>query len=197
MDPKTLEIYDLQAEELSSNHKLVIPQDLYDLTEKYFLKSAKSADLGCGIGRDTNWLMSQGYPVIGYDGSKGMLAQAEKAYPKLRFIYSLLPDLKEIETNQFENIFCSAVLMHLPESELETAIKNIIRITKESGTILCSIRASKSGNSRENGRLFEPFTLKTLEELFKKHGASLLHQEELLNEKQEKIWKTIVVRKNK
>ena len=56
-----------------------MPQRLYDLIGEYFEKAGSTLDVGCGIGRDTNWLIEQGYGyafeiwVVGIDKKAGGL----------------------------------------------------------------------------------------------------------------------------
>jgi SAM-dependent methyltransferase len=56
-----------------------LPQRLYDLIGEYFEKAGSTLDVGCGIGRDTNWLIEQGYGyafeiwVVGIDKKAGGL----------------------------------------------------------------------------------------------------------------------------
>ncbi|MBL7542195.1 MAG: class I SAM-dependent methyltransferase [Bdellovibrionaceae bacterium] len=53
--------------------------DIYHLVEKYFIENVKTIDVGCGNGRDTNWLNSNGFPAIGVDVSESLLTEARRA----------------------------------------------------------------------------------------------------------------------
>ena len=71
-------------------HSTLIPERIYELISNYFIPNGISADIGCGIGRDTNWLDQQGYSVVGLDASKGMLEQAQNNFPVLHFVQDTL-----------------------------------------------------------------------------------------------------------
>ena len=94
MDKLTIDTYNLEAEQVAKLHSSLIPKRLYALVTEYFTKNSPTLDVGCGIGRDTNWLNQQGYPALGIDGSEGMLNQAQQLYPKVDFIKDTLPTLK-------------------------------------------------------------------------------------------------------
>lgn len=42
-----------------------VPSDLYGLLEQYFVLG-NTADIGCGADRDTAWLASKNFDVVGY-----------------------------------------------------------------------------------------------------------------------------------
>ena len=50
-----------------------------------FLRPGPSADIGCGSGRDTAWLVQNGFAAVGYDPSEGLLAQARRLHPGVDF----------------------------------------------------------------------------------------------------------------
>lgn len=63
MDKRTIRAYDLSADQIAAFHSSMAPTRLYNLALKYFLQQGLTLDLGCGIGRDCEWLLSQGFPV--------------------------------------------------------------------------------------------------------------------------------------
>ena len=197
MDHKTIESYDLNAEEIAKLHSELAPVRLYELTHKYFDKSGKTLDLGAGIGRDTEWLKNQGYEVMGIDASEGMLAVARERYPHLKFEKDSLPSLATLENESFQNIFCCAVLMHLPQEQLASAIENILRITKASGRIIISIRASDGAEERENGKLYTTIIPEFLENYAKEFGGKLLLSVENYDAERGITWDSFVFEKKK
>jgi 2-polyprenyl-3-methyl-5-hydroxy-6-metoxy-1,4-benzoquinol methylase len=107
MDKLTIDTYNLEAEQVAKLHAGLTPTRLYALITEYFTKNSLTLDVGCGIGRDTNWLNQQGYPAMGIDASEGMLNQAKQLYPEVNFIKDTLPDLKTLNGQCFKNILCS------------------------------------------------------------------------------------------
>ena len=187
MDQKTIKIYNEQSLSIADRHKEVTPLRLYSLAETFFEKGSTTLDLGCGIGRDTNWLITKGYPAVGVDASEGMLDVARTDYPKYKFSLASLPDLDGIEEG-FQNVFCSAVLMHIPRADLVNSVLNILKTTKPNGRIILSYR---SGQNEKDGRLFETYHPGQVAQLFESHGGKVLLIEI------EGVWHNLVIEKAK
>ncbi len=197
MDQKTIESYDMNAEEIAKLHRELAPVRLYELTQKYFDKTGKTLDLGSGIGRDTEWFCEQGYDVLGIDASEGMLAVAREHYPHLKFEKDFLPQLATLSDESFQNIFCSAVLMHLPQDQIASAIENMLRVTKPSGRIIISIRAGGADQERENGKLYTTIIPEFLENYAKEFGGKLLLSVENFESDRGITWDSFVFEKKK
>ena len=125
MDEKTISVYDRDAEVIAKRHESKTPERLYDLCKTFFKRGGPTLDLGCGIGRDTFWLASNGFQAEGMDASQGMLDIAQKKYPKLGFKRVSLPEIG-IE-DAYENIFCCAVLMHIQRSQLDSSVISLLK----------------------------------------------------------------------
>lgn len=167
MDEKTIAIYNAQAEAIAARHLAYgdSPSPLWSRLLSYFKAGEATADVGCGSGRDTHWLHQAGFPIVGYDGSEGMLAGARQRYPDGDFRSAFLPNLAEIPSAAYRNVLCSFVLMHLPKAELPIAIHNLARILKPEGRLLVAFRPSKAQSEREaDGRLFTPISLSEMTE---------------------------------
>ncbi len=182
MDKKTILTYDLKAEDFGHRHAQLTPSRLYDLAKNYFLESGLTLDIGCGIGRDTNWLANQGFNALGIDPSKGMLRIAKDKYPGSKFLEGGLPEI--ISDMKFDNIFCCAVLMHIPRASLATSISSLNNLLNSKGCLILSFRSSKG---EEDGRLFENYQSSEVTALLIKQGGKVL-----LNET-DGIWTNIVI----
>lgn len=133
------------------------PTDIYQLVKKYFIPNGTTADIGCGNGRDSNWMSQNGFQVSGFDSSNELLKLAHDLFPKVQFSRALLPDLNEIK-NQYDNVFCETVIMHLPKTQIESAIMNLKRILKPNGVMYLSWRVTESEDARhKDGRLYSAF----------------------------------------
>src|SRR5579871_6973193 len=85
MDRQTLDAYDQDAAAFANEWETQPPPvDMYDLIRQYF-EPGLTADIGCGSGRDTNWLSKNGYTAIGFDASEGLLAAARRLHPGIEF----------------------------------------------------------------------------------------------------------------
>ena len=158
MDDRTLRAYEAGAAAFADDwHQQDTPTDLQSVV-KCFFKSGTSADIGCGSGRDVAWLSDNGFPVIGYDASEGLLAQARRRYPHCDFRYAALPDLTAIADGRFENVLCETVIMHLPYEEIEPAVRRLVSILRPGGVLYLTWRVTSGSDARDGqGRLYAAF----------------------------------------
>ena len=195
MDKQTIETYDREAERIAQLHSNLTPDRLYTLITEYFTKTGNTLDVGCGIGRDTHWLNQHDYPALGIDASKGMLKQAQQLYPQVRFLKDFLPDLTSLNDQTFQNILCSAVLMHLNKADLEQACLKLVTLLKASGHMIISIRETNAVDHRENGKLYEPFDINAFKHLFLQHQCKIVLEEQELEPARQLTWYNFVIRK--
>lgn len=133
------------------------PTDIYKLIQKFFIPNGVTADIGCGNGRDSNWMNQNGFQVSGFDSSEELLKLARELFLQIPFSKATLSDLKEIKT-QYDNVFCETVIMHLPKVQIESAIKNLKRILKPNGVMYLSWRVTEGEDIRhKDGRLYSAF----------------------------------------
>jgi SAM-dependent methyltransferase len=122
---------------------------------KRFFKPGPTADIGCGSGRDAAWLSHAGLPTIGYDPSEGLLAEARRLHPKVRFHRSSLPELHGIANASLTNVLCETVIMHLRPVLITPSVQKLMAILKPGGTLYLSWRVSDGADKRdEYGRLY-------------------------------------------
>lgn len=164
MDATTLAAYDARAaaycEEWLSQPP---PIDLQHLWRNYLVPGARTVDIGSGSGRDVDWLSRHGFPCEGIDASKGLVAQAQRRFPGLRFGIASLPGLAGIPDASFVNVVCETVIMHLPEEALVPAADSLCRILAPGGVLYLSWRVGEGADSRdEAGRLYSVFPVQTI-----------------------------------
>ena len=193
MDKQTIETYDREAERIAQLHSSLTPGRLYTLITEYFTKSGNTLDVGCGIGRDTQWLNQHDYPALGVDASEGMLKQAQQLYPQVRFIKDSLPDLTRLNGQTFQNILCSAVLMHLDKANLEQACLKLLDLLQAEGHLIISIRKTDTTDHRENGKLYEPIDINTFKQFFLQHQCKILLEEQELEPSRQLTWYNVVI----
>ena len=185
MDERTLNAYNQKATTLAQKHQASVPERLYTLAKTFFIKNGATADIGSGIGRDTDWLIQNGYPTTGFEPSEGMRRIAREQYPRHSFKEMHLPAIETLE-NKFDNIFCSAVLMHIPRAELLSSAMSLLRALKSEGRMLLSFR---HGQNENDGRLFEPYHAGQVAQLFESLGGKVILMEE------DGVWKNLVIEK--
>lgn len=197
MDIQTVESYEKFSETIAKVHSSLIPSRLYEIIKNFFIPNGLCIDIGCGIGRDIDWLNKNGYHAAGVDASNNMLGQAIKMYPNLNLIQDSLPFLYKISNEAYHNTLCSAVIMHIPSEQLILAIENIVRITKDNGIIIMSFRDTKSENNRENGKLYSFIEEQHFISMFQSNNCSLLLSEVNYESERDFNWYNFVFKKLK
>lgn len=92
MDKATLAAYDRDANGFASDWETQPPpSDLHATVKRFFIPGGRTADIGCGSGRDAAWLDMNGYHAKGFDASDGLLSEARRRYPQVEFSTATLP----------------------------------------------------------------------------------------------------------
>jgi SAM-dependent methyltransferase len=158
LDQETLSAYDRHAAAFAYEWETQpTPSDMHELIRRYF-DAGPTADIGCGSGRDTEWLNEKGYPTIGYDASESLLAEARRLHPGGQFRYAALPELRDIADETFGNVLCETVIMHLPPIAILPSVKRLMAILRPRGTLYLSWRVTEGEDKRdERGRLYSAF----------------------------------------
>ena len=195
MDITTINIYNQEAESIAKLHASLTPNRIYELINQYFIKHKSTADIGCGIGRDVNWLHNNGFPSIGIDASEGMLKQARALYPNIDFQMDYLPQLASLAHSTFQNILCSAVLMHLDNRDVELACLRLLQLLNNDGSLIISIRGTNEPTKRENNKLYESINIESFNQFFEKNGCEILLYENEVEKNRGLTWHNFVIRK--
>lgn len=196
MDRPTIDAYDAAAPAFAADWlKQPPPDDMYALLARYFIAGGKTADIGCGAGRDVAWLNQHGFPVSGFDASAALLEQARAAYPSGRFEQALLPDLAGIPGASFDNVLCETVIMHLPPPDVAAACARLIDILTPGGVLYLSWRVAPDGQSTRDayGRLYAAFDEAWVREGLR--GAHILLDEDAVNASSGKRVRRVVARR--
>jgi len=155
MDQATIAAYDKDAAAFAREwHEQPAPVDLHAVVEQFFVRGGRTADIGCGSGRELDWLDTNGFSAEGIDASEGLLAQARERYPDLKFTRAELPDLSGIAANRYDNVLCEDVIMHLDHAEIAPAVRRLLDIVKPDGVLYLSWRVTDADVRDEHGRLY-------------------------------------------
>ena len=162
MDRATLAAYDNGAAAFAKDwHEQPAPTDLHATVTRFFIKDGRTADIGCGSGREVAWLNANGFPAEGFDASDGLLAQARSRYPQLRFVRAELPELQGIAADAFDNLLCETVIMHLDRAQIAPSVRRMLEIVKPGGIFYLSWRVTKGADLRDgHDRLYAAFDAK-------------------------------------
>lgn len=158
-DDRTSSYYSSKAKVLASKYSQA--DDLFSkLFVKYLSPGSKILDIGCGSGRDLANLNRSGFSISGADSSGNMIRVAVGKYPELAGKISLsgLPDLPGVE-NTFNGVLCSALLQHIPDSNLYESFRRIRELLEDEGIFVVSFPVNYPGidpltNRDAVGRLF-------------------------------------------
>ncbi|ACR29354.1 class I SAM-dependent methyltransferase [Burkholderia glumae] len=155
MDTKTLSAYDTNSASFAEDWEAQPPaEDWYALVRKHF-RPGRTADIGCGSGRDAAWLTANGFPAVGFEPSKGLLQEARRRHPDVPFQVAALPELEGVADASFQNVLCETVLMHLEAGLIVPAVRKLLDITAPGGTLYLSWRVIEGDDRRdEHGRLY-------------------------------------------
>jgi SAM-dependent methyltransferase len=158
MDRTTLAAYDAHAAGFAEDwHAQPAPSDLHDLIRRFF-RPGRTADIGCGSGREVAWLVANGFAAVGYDPSEGLLREARARYPQLSFSAAALPELASITDGSFDNVLCETVLMHLGHDAIARSVERLLAILCPDGVLYLSWRVTTGADQRDGqGRLYAAF----------------------------------------
>jgi SAM-dependent methyltransferase len=159
MDDATLRAYDRDANDFADDWETQPPPtDLHATVRNFFIPGGRTADIGCGSGRDAAWLDAHGYPATGFDASDGLLREARRRHPQIRFAAATLPDLVGVERASFANVLCETVVMHLDPEVVTPAVDSLLGLLIPGGILYLSWRVTEGQDRRdEHGRLYAAF----------------------------------------
>lgn len=104
-------------------------------------------DVGAGSGRDTFALAERGYIVTAVEPAV-LLQRWARSRPvsgSVEWVEDRLPDLLKLRTLRlrFDFILCSAVLMHLPATQLRRSMSSFRELLVIGGTLAISVRGKR------------------------------------------------------
>lgn len=111
---------------------------IHDLLMRLVDKSSSVIELGCGIGRNINYLYEKGFTnVNGLDINEEAIRMAPTIYPSLKKIHknlsigSLEDSLSDYRDEEFEVTFTMCCLMHIHKQVEREVFQSIGRITNK------------------------------------------------------------------
>jgi len=135
---KTQRDYDKIAAHFSAT-RAYPPERMKYFVEKYVHSGMKILDIGCGNGRVTQLFAGLRVDYTGIDGSKNIIVEAKKLFPKEKFVVGDATKLN-FPVNTFDLIFSFASFHHIPSRELrENFLKNVYHILKPKKYFICTV----------------------------------------------------------
>ncbi|WP_426440932.1 class I SAM-dependent methyltransferase [Bradyrhizobium genosp. P] len=195
MDRATLAAYDKEAAAFAlAWHDQPAPVDLQEIVTRFLIKGGKTADIGCGSGREVAWLNANGFLAEGFDASEGLLTEARSRYPQARFTHAELPELSGIASGSFDNVLCETVIMHLDHALIAPSVRRMLDLVKPGGVFYLSWRVTEGADLRDaHGRLYAAFDATQVRAEL--GAVKLLLDEELVSASSGKAIHRIIARK--
>jgi len=95
---------------------------------------------GCGTGLYDGMLLEAGHSVVGIDFSTGMLAQARKAFPEIRYEKMVMHEMDF--RNEFDGIICIDALEHVFPEEWPPIVRGFREALKPGGMLYLTVDVS-------------------------------------------------------
>jgi len=99
-------------------------------------------DLGCGPGHIGAFLAAHGVDAVGIDLSAGMVEQARLAHPAMTFSQGNMTALT-LPDETFTGIVCFYALIHVPRSQVPTALLEMARVLVRGGALLVAVHGGR------------------------------------------------------
>jgi SAM-dependent methyltransferase len=203
MDHKTIEVY-RQNSGFFANKYLNANNGITKYFSRSFINHSKILDIGCGVGKELNFLLSKGYDAIGIDPCEKLIEIGAEFYPKIkgRVFVDNIPELRSIKQD-FDGIICSSVLMHIPSIQLFDVVLSIKEHLKPNGNFLFSIPNNYPifdlKESRDaSGRLYNGVTKNQLILLCERIGFRVIEtwDDESVIDNTVVVWQTVLLKFN-
>ena len=137
---KTIAAYDNSPDKYASATTDMVNEQEMEALVKYMPTGAQTIlDVGCAFGRDCEAFKERGLCVTGIDMSTELLKRATELKPGIEFLQM---DVRELSfsDHSFSAIWCNAVLLHLNDSDLVKALRELHRVMVEGGAIAISVK---------------------------------------------------------
>ena len=123
-------------------------------------------DAGCGPGRNAAAFLSRNYRVTAIDASAAMVELARRSGIDAR----VMTFQQLAFTEEFDGIWASASLLHVPRAEITEVLGRFARALKPQGILYVSLKEGHSEHIAEDGRFFSYFTLTEFSNLLTSSG---------------------------
>lgn len=132
---------------------------IYLFVQPYMQKAKKVLDLGFGSGRDSLYFLSLGYDVYSLDSCSEFIRHGQA----IGLPHLIQQDIKQLDyTNEFDFIFASASLLHIPSTKLVDVLAKCRLALRKEGFLYASFKYGVYEGTRD-GRYYTDMTEKTIE----------------------------------
>ena len=156
----TIAYYEKNASSLVKRYESANVNEVQKLLLEVFPKKSYLLEIGCGSGRDANFMINNNYKLLAVDASREMINEAKIIHPSLENSLQVMsiPNELNFENHKFDGIYSIATLMHLQKDKVKNTIEKIHYILKEKGVFFFSVSIKRDdidlNNKDINGRYF-------------------------------------------
>jgi ubiquinone/menaquinone biosynthesis C-methylase UbiE len=111
-------------------------------------------EIGCGNGRDLEYLLEKGLCVTATDFSSGMLAEARKRVPDGNFIQMDMRSLS-FSDQSFDGIWANGCIYHIPKNDFKHALNEFNRVLKPNSMLSFNFKIGKGEGLEQTPRSFK------------------------------------------
>lgn len=180
MDAKTIATYNNLAHEYDAETSDFWHRFPRTIIEKFSdLVHGKVLDVGSGPGRDGLILRKNGLEVVCLDASSAMVEMSSTLG-----LESVVGDFNALpfSDEEFDGVWSYTALLHVPKSEVETALSEIFRVLKPGGIFGLGMIEGDEELYRESSGVNQPrwfsfYRKDELEQLLVKNGFTTLYFE--------------------
>jgi len=165
----------IQAFSKYAHQKQETDKMLEQLIAPYITGSLSVLDAGCAFGRDTAEFKASGLIPVGIDLSDELLRKAVTSHPDIRFQKMDVRKLS-FDDHSFDGIWCHAVLLHLKDDGIITALREFHRVLKPGGILFISFKKGEGARevvedfSSNSARFFNYKTTEAVMEMLQRTG---------------------------
>lgn len=169
--------------------------DILDKFIRYLPEGGEIMDLGCGSGRDSLYLIEQGFDVTAVDGSEELceLASIHIGQDVLHMQFAEL-DFDEV----FDGIWACASLLHITPDDFDEIFGKVITCLKPGGVLYMSFKHGEFSGFR-NGRYFNDFKTKTMKDRINRYSElellEIWKSSDARSEYGDDVWLNVLVKK--
>jgi len=174
---ETVKYYDQKANSWSTSHGGDDKDSWWKdemLRFNEYLPNGKIIEVGSGVGKDAQALISLGYDYVGTDASIGLLELAKQRNPSAQFIQKYAHEL-DPSLGEFDGFWASAVLLHIPRNEIENSLLAISSVLRNEGVGFITMKEGEGERIDEKtGRLFTYYKEDEFRDVLESTGFSVL-----------------------
>lgn len=191
---KTIDYYNLHAEQFADSTFQVDMESLYQPFLALLQPSARILDVGCGSGRDSLAFKNKGYEVEAMDYSEELVKKATEL-TGIAVKHQSFYELDEAQV--YDGVWACASLLHCERERLHEVFEKLVTALRSGGVLYMSFKYGDSDREKD-GRYFTDLNEPQAEKLIGQLGqVELLRQWITVDQRPDRVekWLNILIKK--